>query len=203
MYQIHIKELPGLCAALAGGYYGGLFRIDGKLYANIVVGKEGELTGAWNIYPQAVEGARSYSDGQANTNAMVAAGSKLAIAVRSLRIGDFDDWHIPAQDQLEIIYRVMKPTTRRNNCYARAGINLSSFEATYPYTPDFPRQTSVETFKIRGAEAFEPDWYLSSTQDAAFYDYAWHQNFSSGGQDYGNKTYTGYVRPVRRILVIE
>jgi hypothetical protein len=203
MHQIHIQELPALCAALAGGYFGGLLRIDGKLYASIVAGKEGELTGAWNKSLKAVDDARSYSDGLSNTEAMVAAGSKLAIAARSLRIGGFDDWHLPAQDQLEIAYRTMKPTTRKNYCYARSGINLSSFEPGYPYTPEFPAQTQADAFQAGGAEAFDPEWYWSSTQDAAYPAYAWVQYFSNGGQYNHHKSSEYRARAVRRLLVIE
>ncbi|WP_050808631.1 DUF1566 domain-containing protein [Collimonas fungivorans] len=202
MHQIHIKELPALCAALAGGYFGGLFRIDGKLYANIVAGHEGELTGAWNKSLKTVEAARSYSDGLANTDAMVAAGSKLANAARSLRIGGFDDWHIGARDVVELMYRHFKPGTCAENMY-RAGDNPSSVPPGYPYTKQSPVQASDPAFQEGGPEALEDSWYWSSTQDAALPDYAWMQYFDNGYQDNNRKSNEYRARAVRRLLVIE
>lgn len=41
--------------------------------------------------------ATDFLDGLANTDAMVAAGSKLAKDIRALRIGDHDDWYLPSR----------------------------------------------------------------------------------------------------------
>ena len=41
--------------------------------------------------------ATDFLDGFANTDAMVAAGSKLAKDIRALRIGDHDDWYLPSR----------------------------------------------------------------------------------------------------------
>lgn len=202
MHQIHIKELPALCTALAGGYFGGLFRIDGKLYANIVAGKEGALTGAWNKSTDTVDAAGSYSDGLANTAAMAAAGSELAITARALRIGGCDDWHIGARDAVELMYRHFKPGTDADDMF-RAGDNPSSVPPGYPYTAQSPTQTGAAAFQDGGPEALETDWYWSSTQGAATPGYAWMQDFSHGVQDYGLKSNEFRARAVRRLSVIE
>ena len=202
MHQIHINDLPPLCTPLAGGYFGGVFRMDGQLYANIVAGKEGELTGAWSKSAKTVEGAGSYIDGLANTDAMATSGSELAIAARALRIGGLDDWHIGARDAVELTYRHFKPTTYADDMF-RAGDNPSSVPPGYPYTEQSPAQTGAAEFQIGGPEALEAEWYWASTQDAAGPVYAWMQHFDGGFQDYGHTSNEYRARAVRRVLIIE
>lgn len=197
-------EVPTLIGTpFAGGIYAGRFVLDGHEYANILALKaagEHEDT-PWNKSLKEVSGALSYIDGLANTQAMAAAGSKIAKWALEQRIGDFDDWHIPALDQLELCYRHLKPTTERNWCYARSGINLHSAPQGHPYTPDSPQQTTVYTFRADGAEAFDPVWYWTSTQYAGYSDFAWLQNFGDGFQGSGRKSNDFRVRLVRRELI--
>jgi hypothetical protein len=162
---------------------------------------DGELEGAWNASSKMVAGATSYCDGMANTIAMAAAGSKLATAARELRVGEFDDWHIPSQDELEVIYRNLKPTTDENTQYGRSGLNASAVTATYPYAPAVPAQTLAEAFQAGGPEAFEPDWYWSSTQHAAYSHYAWFQHFGNGSQISSQKSASLRARAVRRLPI--
>lgn len=186
-----------------GGFYAGRIRIGDQAFALIVAPKaDGEHEDApWNDTYSVVEGAQSYLDGLANTDAMAGAGSELAKWARGLRIGGHDDWYLPSQDELEIIYRNLKPTTEANWCYARSGINLSAVEPTRPYTPDFPVQTLTETFQKGGAEAFDPAWYWSSTQHVSVSGYAWSQDFGGGGQSDGRKSSTFRARAVRRLVI--
>jgi hypothetical protein len=130
---------------------------------------------------------------------MAAARSKLALWVRDLRIAGHADWYLPSQDELEIIYRNLKPTPAENSQWARSGINVSAIEPTRPYTPEFPVQTQAEAFQEGGAQAFEEAWYWSSTQHAANSHYAWGQHFHRGFQDGGLKSYEGRARAVRRL----
>ena len=133
-----------LGTAMGGGFYAGRIMIEGQAYALIVAPKaEGETEKEWIADYQDVPNAQSFNDGLTNTLAMAEAGSELAQWARDLRIADHDDWYIPSQDELEIIYRNLKPTTRENYCYARSGINLSAIEPTRPYTPDFPLHTQT------------------------------------------------------------
>jgi hypothetical protein len=199
-----VKEISTIIGTLmGGGFYAGRINVDGLAYAIIVAPKadgEHEDT-AWNQSYASVEGAKSYCDGLANTEAMVAAGSKLAKWARDLRIGDNDDWYLPAQDELEIIYRNLKPTKEQNTGWYRSGINVSALVPTYPYTPDSPAQTQTELFQEGGEQAFDDVWYWSSTQHAADSDCAWVQNFSYGDQ-YGNpKGGDVRARAVRRVLI--
>ena len=190
--------------AMGGGFYAGRIFIGDKPFALIVAPKaDGEHRPAiWTPKSKEVPGARSYNDGLANTKAMAEAGSKLAKWAIGLEIGGENDWYLPAQDELEIIYRNLKPTTDKNNCYARSGINLSAFDQTRPYTQDFPNQTLAEAFKNGAAEAFATDWYWSSTQHVSVSGVAWSQYFYNGYQyNYYDTNYKLRARAVRRLSI--
>lgn len=196
------KEITTILGtSMGGGFYAGRIMIDGNPFAIIVAPKsEGEHNPViWIPKYKAVPEARSYNDGHVNTRAMAEAGSKLAQWALDLRIGGFDDWYLPAQDELEVIYRNLKPTARENYCYVRSGINLSAIEPTRPYTPDCPLQTESELFKAGGAEAFDEAWYWTSTQHVSGSDYAWGQYFNDGTQDYVTTLGKGRARSVRRL----
>lgn len=201
MKSSHTEILPLIGTALDGGFYAGRIVIDGTPYALIVAPKvEGEQAEVeWIDDYKDVPGAQSFNDGLANTDAMAAAGSKLALWARDLRIAGHADWYLPSQDELEIIHRNLKPTTAENSQWARSGINLSAIEPTRPHTPTEPAQTMAEAFRQGGEQAFEPDWYWSSTQHAAHSVNAWGQNFSYGSQDNVSKSSAGRARAVRRL----
>jgi hypothetical protein len=185
-----------------GGFFGGIFNCNGQLYALIVAPKSaGETTSPWIDDYQAVPGASTYDDGKANTQAMAEAGSALAKWAQGLDIEGHADWYLPGQDELEIIYRNLKPTTQENWQYGRSGINLSAPEPTRPYTPDSPVQTSAIAFQAGGEQAFEPKWYWSSTQHAANSDYAWFQDFHDGYQNSNTTNVKLRARAVRRLAI--
>lgn len=198
-------HLPLIGTAFGGGYYAGRIIIGGTLYALIVAPKtEGELADtAWidDDYQQAVPGARSWNDGLANTDAMAAAGSKLALWARDLRIDGYADWYLPSQDELEILYRNLKPTTEANSQWGRSGINLSAIKPTRPYTLTEPVQTMAGAFRQDGEQAFEEAWYWSSTQHADTSDGAWYQDFGYGGQYHYLQSHDACARAVRRLRI--
>ena len=194
---------PILGTAMDGGHYAGRILIDGQAYALIVAPKDGGERDdiEWSDNTRNVPAAMSFCDGHANTLAMAEAGSPLAQWARGLRIAGHDDWYLPSQDELEVLYRNLKPTPRANYCWARSGINLSAIAPTRPYAPDHPVQTSAEVFQADGAEAFEEDAYWTSTQYAADADYAWYQYFDNGLQGDGGKGAQLRARAVRRLPI--
>jgi hypothetical protein len=198
-----IAEIPTIIGtAMAGGFYVGRIRLGDEVRALIAAPKaEGQLIDVWNSTYKRVNGALSFNDGLANTIAMADAGSELAKKVRDLRIGGFDDWYIPSLDELEIAYRNLKPTTEKNYCYMRSGINLNAVTPTAPYTPEFPPQTQAELFQAGGAEAFDPNWYWTSTQYASHSDLAWFQLFICGYQEHIRKDYKVRARAVRSFVI--
>ncbi|MFA6015867.1 MAG: DUF1566 domain-containing protein [Gallionellaceae bacterium] len=190
---------PALGTPMEGGFFGGHININGVIGKIIIAPKQdGQFDEeVWNKSYAEVDGAKLFFDGLSNTKAMAEAGSKIAKKVLDLRIGGFDDWHIPAQDVLEIIYRNFKPTAEQNSQFGRSGLNLSAVPPTYPYTPDLPAQTSLEAFKEGGAQAFDTNAYWTSTQHAGSSSCAWFQDFDYGLQRSHGKGYELSVRAVR------
>ncbi len=202
---VSAAEVPAIAGTpFGGGLLAGFFQAEGRKFAIVTALKdEGEKQNEqWNDSYSIVKGALSFFDGVANTQAMAEAGSNLAKWALGLNIGGHNDWHIPAQDVLEIIYRNLKPTTEENWCYARSGINLSAIEPTRPYTPSFPLQTVADAFKQGGNEAFEPTVYWTSTQHVSDSDSAWVQYFAYGGQSLSLK-YGKFAARAVRILEIQ
>jgi hypothetical protein len=187
-------------APFEGGFYGGKIISHGgaKIFAVVWAPKaEGETRLPWHTRYDEIAGAASCWHSMDNTVAMAEAGSELAKWALGLEIAGHKDWCLPARDVLELAYRNLKPGTRENLCSFRDGDNPSSIPAGYPYTEEAPAQTSAEAFRVGGAEAFEEDWYWSSTQFSS-YD-AWSQDFYSGHQGDNDKKYEALGRAVRLI----
>lgn len=197
------QQAPALGSRVEGGFFAGLIRSNGEIRALIVPPKAlGEKAPSiWTPNYKDVPGAKSFHDGMANTRAMAESGSNLAQWALDLSIDGCSDYHIPALDEQEIIYRAFKPTADKNSQWARSGINLNAAEPTWPYTPDFPAQTALDAFRAGGTEAFEADSYWTSTQHAARSDSAWCQNFRDGTQDNWTKDNELRARAVRSILL--
>ena len=193
--------LPEIGQAYGGGFFSGVTVQDGKRYMLITAGREHELEGEWGEYGTKIEGADSFTDGRANTEAMAAAGSELAQQVLALSIGGHNDWAIPARDQQELQYRNLKPTARENYCCGRDGDNPNSQPIGLLYTPESPTKTTVGAFREGGSEAFQPSWYWSSSQRSAYL--AFFMTFDDGYQSYGGKNSEFRVRPVRSELIID
>lgn len=196
---VQATALPALGTPLAGGFYAGQIYIGDTLKGLVVAPKAaGEIKGRWLHKLVDVPGAESYFDGLANTQAMANAGSELAKWALGLQIGGTDErwsaWHLPARDQLELLYRHLKPTTDKNVRFS--GDNPSSSPVGYAYR-DLPKQTELQAFAAGGAEAMSDWWYWSSTQYSA--DYAWCQGFNLGNQYYDVKEAEGWARAVRLI----
>lgn len=199
---MNAATIPDPTSAFAGGFYAGRIRIGTVLYALIVSPKlPGEYVGVWHTSYASIEGATSYNDGLANTNAMAEAGSALAKWARDLRIGGFDDWYIPSLDELEVCYRHLKPSSDPNSCWARSGINLNSDPAAHPYTPEFPLQTENDLFRVGGSEAFDEGSYWTSTQHESSHSDAWGQSFDGGSQGDWFKGSELRARAVRRLAI--
>ncbi len=189
-----------------GGFFAGKINIGGHTYALIVAPKaEGEREDVqYNAeYVNEITGAKSFNDGLTNTNAMADAGSDLAKWARGLQIGGFDDWYIPSQDELEVIYRNLKPTSNANSFYMRSGINASAVPPTHPYTKSEPARTFAAAFQDGGEEAFANMYYWTSTQHAAYSGDAWSQSFDNGFQLSYLTYYQLRARAVRRVLIEE
>lgn len=92
-----------------GGYYIGTILDGGKnfalFYANKAEGQNNSLQ--WKTTETTTAGTTSLTNGPANLAAMVTVGIALHPAgqfCKSLMIGDFTDWYLPAKDELSVIY---------------------------------------------------------------------------------------------------
>ncbi|MFW9085617.1 DUF1566 domain-containing protein [Pseudomonas sp. P2758] len=193
--------IPEIGQPFGGGFFSGITRDPdtGKRYLNITAGAAHELVGEWGKYGEKIEGADSFTNSRANTEAMAAAGCALAQQVLSLDIDGFTDWAIPARDVQELQYRHFKPTTEENWANSRNGDNPNSEPVGILYTEESPSQTVHTEFQEGGAEAFKDTWYWSSSQRSA--DNAFGMLFDDGSQGYYGKTSELRVRPVRSQLI--
>lgn len=193
--------------AFGGGFYAGKIRYADGDYIIIVAPKSAETSLSHKTANSATAGTSSYHDGLANSNNMNNATHPAAQYCRAYAGGGFSDWHLPARDQLELLYRNLKPDTTANITGARGesgnhGDNANSVPAGASYTAGSPAQTAAAAFKTGGAEAFTvPTWYWTSTEYAPGTSLAWIQRFSDGGQGGDGKAYAYRVRPVRRLKI--
>lgn len=187
-------------APFEGGFYAGRIRTDEALFAIVVSPAAGDLDRMpWRTGKKKPQGALSFFDGYANTNAMALAGSKLAEAVLELNIAGFADWYLPSRDELELLYRHFKPTTWETYAW-RNGDNPSSVPAGYPYAKDHP-QTAIASFREGGADALQEAVYWSSTLYAPDPAFAWAQDFTNGSQGYWRHDHEFRARAVRRVAI--
>lgn len=189
--------------AFGGGFYGGRLKIGTDSYALIVAPKASGESASLQLKTTqtTTAGTASTWDGGANTAAMIAAGATTHPAANfcgGLTIGGYTDWVLPAKDQLEVIYRRLKPSTTSN--IAGQGTNSSSDPVGAAHTTGDPTQTASAAFKTGGAEAFTPAFYWNSTQQAASANF--FTSFSNGYQSSGElKDVVHLVRAVRMIKI--
>jgi hypothetical protein len=174
-------------------------------------------------------GCQTLNDGWLSTNAMKHAGDEktypAAWWARGLNINGYDDWYIPARDELELCWRNLKPTTddnyvkenrsimqkfnyRVNGAYGdfsdKHGMNNNSFPIGDAYTKRFPSQVENPLFKTRGMEAFDygSSRYFSSSEHHI--GFAWAQFWGvsgAGSQGILYKDGINWLRVVRRTVV--
>ena len=140
-----------------------------------------------------------------------------------LGLAGYTDWYVPARDELELVWRNLKPVTNDNYitadrynaaAYTRDanlddtvvthGTNRHSDPVGAAYTAGNPAQTSVAAFQSGGAEAmtFGSVYYWSSSESSA--TNAWCQVYNAslpGYQDGNGKTYGTRARACRRSIL--
>lgn len=155
-----------------GGFYFGNITISGVSYALIVADKSSETQLRFKTSDTGTSGTDSLVDGWSNTNSMNNAEHPAAKYCRDYRGGGFDDWYLPARDELY-----------------QAWLNIQPAGSSTP-----------ANFKTGAAQAYGTDTpYRCSTQ--ASWDGSWVQRFSNGDLFNYAKTGPYIVRPVRRISI--
>lgn len=214
-----MPTVPG--TPFGGGYYVGRYQIGGKIYALIVAPRSNGELAATNLLDSGtnISGPYSLTDGATNTTFFKNSGrSPAADWVKSLNIGGYRDWFIPAVNELELCYRYLKPSTTANFVNSTigpngaVGYNPVSIPLGAAYTSSSPARTTSSAFISGGSQAFTPApvgsndsyyFYLTSTQVNDVL--VWSQNFNTGIQTgAANNSSTGAtyrVRAVRKILI--
>ena len=194
-----------------GGYFTGINRIGTIAYAIIVAPERSHSAIELKTSDSPSGGTQSVNNGLANTAAMNNAEHPAAQYCRSLTVGSYTDWYLPSRDELEMCYRYLKPTTENNFSYAARdylgnlglanGTNLNSIPTGVLYTDDNPSQTIVTAFCAGNGDAFNDDWYWTSTESSTNANTSLCQDFSDGGQSCDFKTNVLRVRAVRREVI--
>ena len=194
-----------------GGYYAGNI-IDGGVTYKLIVAPtaSGTTGGLFKTSNTAAPAAtQTLTNGIAASNAMNSSEYPAAYFCKGLNIAGFTDWYLPARDELEVLYRNLRPTGDSNYVDIRAatgfggdglgyGTNANSYPVGAAYTSGSPAQTGIAIFKTNGTEAFVANSYISSTENDTLY--VWNQNFRYGNQTRGSKVGLGNIRAVRRMF---
>lgn len=197
--------------AYGGGYYAGKISTtaDGVPTHYLIVAPR--ATGESSAKAWGVDGVStnitSVIDGPTNTASLAALGASYQAATfcKGLNIGGFNDWYLPAKNELEVLYYFLKPDATQNATVVGANNNAVSPEPIgQNYSTSSPAITSATAFKTGGSEAFTAGgsgYYWCSTEfDSST---ALKLIFSNGyiTQYIYNKPYALYVRAVRRVKI--
>jgi hypothetical protein len=162
--KLHELALPAIGEAFGGGYLAALMpALEGRQFAIIVAPKaEGEKDDVkWKESYTKTKGTDSYIDGFANSEAANNDKHPAAQFCRSLTIGGFADWYLPASAEQAAIWA-----------------NLG------------PNHTPVDAFKSGQPEAYDASWYWTSTEFGSDYAWihAFDDGYlGGGGKDNGDR----------------
>ena len=194
---------PGaIGSAYEGGFYAGQIGVAGVATHYLVIAPRSSGQSAskqWKTTATTTSGTSSVIDGPTNSANMNDASHPAAQFCEGLSIGGFSDWYMPAQNELEVCYYNLKPTTTSN--LTSSGTNTNAVPSRGSnYTAGTPAQTSADSFITGNSEALFPPSYWSSTENTT--TLGWVQSSNSGNQYGNNKANASpYVRAVRRVAV--
>ena len=193
---------PEIGDVYQGGIFAGQINDDGVTYNLILAPKslgESSQDLEFKTSNTATSGTASTTNGPANTAAIISAGASSHPAANfcnNLSIGGFTDWYLPAQDELEVVYYNLKPSTSSND--TNYGTNTNAVPPRNSnYTVGNPTQTSVTAFQAGNTEDFRLTNYRSST--TAGDSTAVSLSFGNGRLFNFPKDYTYPVRAMRRV----
>lgn len=175
---------------------------------------------------------RTLTNGLASTAAMEALNAGTVVYPMARWVTDinnnggingYKDWYIPARDELELLWRNLKPVTNNNfvadrpvsaftynrdaniSTLGQNGTNDNSEPVGAAYTATVPAQTAATPFRSGGTEAltFGSAYYWASSEFSAYN--AWCQGYSTsspGAQSIYNYKYNySRARAVRRSIL--
>ena len=194
-----------------GGYFAGFIRVKDCAYAILVAPKSTECSIQFKTRCSGTPNTQLVNDGWLNTNAMNNNKHPAAQYCRNLTVDRHTDLYLPSRNELELCYRVFKPTDQVNVTYTAGtvpgnlgladGTNRNSIPTGAAYTATNPTQTIVTAFRAGSVEAFAADWYQTSTESSSYTNSSLVQYFSNGNQYWSYKTNVHRVKGVRRVLI--
>ncbi len=200
----------------SGGFYTGKVTIGANKYYILLGPSTTQNYLKWSTVNSIVY-STSLVDGLSNTNMLNSATYPAAQYCRSLAVGGYTDWYLPARDELEICYRNLKPGTGQNLTTTRPtttqapnggggnhGLNANSFPTGAAYTTTSPAQTTVvgmQTGQTNALIVSPVAEYWSSTDTQGAYG-AWVTDVGHGSQGAVNRTSSKRTVAVRRVLVV-
>jgi hypothetical protein len=215
---IRVADLPAIGTSFQGGYYAGLIShtANGVATHALIISPKAlgsALNLAWKSANTASSGTTSVFDGWANSEAMNDASHPAAQFCRTLTIGGYDDWYLPATQEWDILWRAFKPEATAAGTYSGAGYGANPYAvpAGGNYTDSNPALTSVLAFRAAGSETLrhfdesygdDPFFHWTSTQAAS--GTAYLRMTFLGDQLAESKTIASatQVRAIRRIQVL-
>jgi hypothetical protein len=213
-----VADLPVIGTAFQGGYYAGLIShtANGVATHALIISPKAvgsALNLAWKTANTASSGTTSVFDGWANSEAMNNASHPAAQFCRTLNIGGYDDWYLPATQEWDVLYRSFKPEATIAGTYSGAGYGANPYAvpAGGNYSDSNPALTSVLAFRANGTETLKH--FDENYGDDPFFH--WTSTQVANGTAYQRMTYLGdqfaqsktiasatQVRAIRRIQVL-
>lgn len=197
---------PAIGSALGGGFYAGQIKYDNGTTYNLIIAPRatGQSFKVWSAANGTIS-ATSKFDGFSNTNAMRSEStSEMANFCNGLNIGTYTDWYVPAQDELEVLYYYLKPSTDPNSTSSGANPHAVAPEPINTnYTANNPTMTTAIAFATGGSEKFFGDYaYATSTQSTEASSSQFKTiNSTSGALAEAVKTNATLFRVIRKIAV--
>ena len=192
-----------------GCMFVGVNRIQNCAYAVLVSPSNTETSLPVKFTIPRAQRPHSDIDGVANTQLMQYSNYPAAVYCLSLTVNGNSDFYLPAKNELDLCYRALKPTPKRNLVYNRyyvyddnlltSGGNSSSIPPTGAYTAYFPSRTILVNTQFK----FEPDWYQTSTEFSCDTCSLLIHDFTDGDHDWNLQTSAFRVRAVRKQLLVE
>jgi hypothetical protein len=199
-----ISTGPAIGDAYEGGFYAGQISTSGNGIAdfNLVVAPKSSGENSlveWKTVNSNTSGTSSVIDGPTNSANMNNATHPAAQFCKSLTIGGYSDWYMPARNELEVCYYNLKPTTTQN---AASGINTNAVPSrSVNYQSGIPGRTSASAFQSGGAEAFDTGLFYWSSTQGLNNNQGNGQYFTNGMQVAEAKYAFREVRAIRRVAV--
>ncbi len=197
--------IPDPGDAYEGGFFAGQINDGGTIFNLVVAPKATGENSSVQYKTSGTSDTNPPSQNQVNGSLATATFNDAAHPAfqwaSALNINGKTDWYIPAKNELEILYRNLKPTTGSNSTSSGANPNAVP-SATGNYTAGNPAQTAITAFQTGNSEAFASAGYWSSSENSSGTSRAWGQSFTNGFQGSGifdTKDVSLPARAIRRV----